>query len=101
MYLGAPNAVTYAPPHSFVNVLEHTPKQLARLLRHLDSDQEAYNAYFDWQEEGRGGNLTAHFGRALSEHALFGERKDGMGWVCRLCVTQHKYLDFQSSSSTL
>ena len=90
MYLGAPNAGAYAPPHSFVNVLEHTPKQLARLLRHLHSNQEDYNSYFRYGE----GNLTALFRKALSEHVMFGEQKDGMGWVCQLCRTHHKYYDY-------
>ena len=94
MYLGAPNAGNYAPPGSFINALEHTPQQLARLLRRLDADEAAYRAYFGWREAD-GGNLTAHFGRALAEHVFFGERGDGMGWVCQLCRAQHRWYDWQ------
>jgi hypothetical protein len=93
VYLGAPNAGNYAPPGSFINALAHTPAQLAELLRRMDADEAAYNAYFVWQEKGRV-NLTAHFGRALEEHVFFGERGDGMGWVCRLCRAQHRWYDW-------
>ena len=101
LYLGAPNAATFAPPGSFINVLEHSPRQLARLLRHLAADEEAYGAYFEWRGGGeRQGDWVRHFNRAMHEHVTFGSRGDGLDWVCKLCKVQHKYYDWPEDTST-
>ena len=93
MYLGAPNAVTYAPQESFINVLEHSPAELADLLRHLDADNAAYQSYFDWRTSDD--NITLpYFNGILGERSLGGYRGDGMDWVCKLCMLYHKHHDW-------
>ena len=100
VYLGAPNAATFAPPNSFINALEHTPRQLARLLRHLSADEEAYGAYFEWRGGEKQGDWVRHFTRAMHEHVAFGPRGDGLDWVCQLCKVHHKYYDWPEDTST-
>jgi hypothetical protein len=100
IYLGAPNAAAYAPPGSFVNALEYTPKQLAQLIKQLDADDEAYNAYFGWWIGGKDG-LLQRFSHLLGDNLLFGPKREGLEWVCRLCQLYHKYYDWQPQSSSL
>ncbi|EIE21814.1 hypothetical protein COCSUDRAFT_53864, partial [Coccomyxa subellipsoidea C-169] len=99
VYLGAPNAGAYAPPGSFVNALEYSPRQLARLLRHLDSDDRAYNSYFSWQL-GYDDPILPHFSHVLGDNLLYGRRRDGMEWVCKLCQLFHKYYDWPKERSS-
>ena len=47
--LGGAHYSRIAPPHSYINALEHTPKELADLLHQLDADDEAYTKYFEWK----------------------------------------------------
>lgn len=100
LYLGAPNAAAFAPPGSFISVLEHSPRQLARLLRHLSADEEAYAAYFEWRGGESQGGWVRHFNKAMHEHVAFGPRGDGLDWVCKLCKVQHKYYDWPEDTST-
>ena len=47
--MGAANYSLYAPPHSFINVFDFKgPQELARYLKYLDENDDAYNAYFWW-----------------------------------------------------
>lgn len=93
IYLGAPNAAAYAPPGSFINALEYSPRQLARLIRQLDSDEQAYDSYFAWQL-GHEDPILPHFSHVLGDNLLYGKRRDGMEWVCKLCQLYHKFYDW-------
>ena len=98
VYLGAPNAASYAPANSFINVLEHSPAQLVDLLRHLETNDAAYQTFFDWtiaEDEV----LLPYFGGILGE-TLQGYRGDGMDWVCKLCILYHKHYDWLEEDDT-
>ena len=92
IYLGAPNAAAYAPPKSFINVLEHSPTQLVELLKHLDSNDASYQKYFDWRLS-EDETLLPYFS-AIPGATVKGYRGDGMDWVCKLCVLYHEYYDW-------
>lgn len=53
VYLGAPNVAEFAPgEHCYIDVKDFSdPKALAAYLQHLDSDDEAYNAYHTWRQK--------------------------------------------------
>ncbi|KAK0397194.1 hypothetical protein QR680_002026 [Steinernema hermaphroditum] len=43
-----------APPHSFIHVDQFdSPKDLAKYLRYLSSNEVAFNSYFVWKKQGR------------------------------------------------
>ena len=47
---GGTNYSRDAPPHSVINVEDYSsPKELARYLRRLASNETDYNAYFEWK----------------------------------------------------
>ena len=47
---GGTNYSRDAPPHSVINVEDYSsPKELARYLRRLASNETEYNAYFEWK----------------------------------------------------
>ena len=96
MYLGAPNAAEYAPAGSFINALEHTPKQLALLLKRLNADSRAYAEYFEWQL-GASDGILQHFGHLLGDDRLLGRRGNGLEWVCKVCQMYSKYYDWRES----
>ena len=93
VYLGAPNAAAYAPQDSFIDVLEYSPAELAELLRHLETDDAAYQRYFDWRTSDDNEILT-YFSSILGERTLDGHQEDGMDWVCKLCMLYHKHYDW-------
>ena len=39
-----------APPHSYIDALQYTPKQMARYLNRIDRDDRLYNEFFWWKE---------------------------------------------------
>ena len=47
--MGLANYSAIAPPHSFINALQYSPKELANYLLMLDSNDTLYNRYFDWK----------------------------------------------------
>ena len=50
---GAADYSQLAPPHSFINAMDYTPRQLARLLHRLEFNKTLYNEYFWWKEHYR------------------------------------------------
>ena len=46
---GGANYSQLAPPHSYINALQYTPRQLARLMHRLASNHALYNEYFWWK----------------------------------------------------
>lgn len=49
--LGKANYSSFAPPHSFINAMEYSPKQLADFLLLLDSNDNLYAEYFRWKND--------------------------------------------------
>ena len=47
--MGAANYSALAPPHSFIDALQYSPRQLAAYLKVLASDDRLYNEYFWWK----------------------------------------------------
>ena len=95
IYLGAPNAAAYAPPGSFINAVEHSPDDLANLLRQLDADEDAYKSYFAWRL-GDDDSISAHFNDVMS-NSLMGQHGDGFEWVCKLCKLYHMHYDWETA----
>ena len=91
VYLGAPNAADYAPPHSFINALEYTPKELATLIRELDGDEDMFNSYFEWR---RGTDSIKDEFMKLASNGYCGSTNDGLKTVCRVCHFHHKHHDW-------
>ena len=91
IYLGAPNAADFAPPHSFINALEYTPLQLATLIRELEVDEQKYKSYFEWR---RGKDSINEAFVELAANGYCGSRNDGLKTVCRICHTYHKFFDW-------
>ena len=91
IYLGAPNAADYAPPNSFINALEYTPKDLAALITELDGDEEMYNSYFDWR---RGTDSISDEFMKLALNGYCGSQNDGLKTICRICHFHHKHHDW-------
>jgi alpha-1,3-fucosyltransferase 10 len=51
VYRGAPNAVEFAPEHSYIDAEAYGgPKGLAEYLRHLMNSPDEYEAYFAWRK---------------------------------------------------
>lgn len=95
VYLGAPNAAAYAPQGSFINALEHSPDDLANLLRQLDADEDAYKSYFAWRL-GDDDSTPGHFTDVIS-NSLMGQHMDGFEWVCKLCKLYHLHYDWETA----
>ena len=51
--LGGANYSSIAPPHSYINALDYTPRQLAEYLTILDRDDTLYAEYFWWKPHYR------------------------------------------------
>ena len=47
--LGGANYSAIAPPHSYINALDYSPKQLAQYLLELDRNDTLYKEYFWWK----------------------------------------------------
>ena len=47
--LGGADYAAIAPPHSYINALDFTPKELAEYLTKLDKDDALYAEYFWWK----------------------------------------------------
>lgn len=50
---GGANYSEIAPPHSYINALDFTPKELADYLKLLDANDTLYNEYFWWKSHYR------------------------------------------------
>ena len=55
--LGGADYTAIAPPHSYINALDYTPKQLAEYLMELDRNDTLYAEYFWWKPHYRIRNL--------------------------------------------
>jgi hypothetical protein len=75
VYLGAPNVIDHAPAAGcYIDVREFAnPRQLARFLIDLSSDEERYAKYFEWRKHP----LDARFLALAQEQSV-------SQW-CRLC----------------
>lgn len=75
VYLGAPNVIDHAPAaSSYIDVREFgNPRQLARFLIDLSSDEERYARYLEWREHP----LDPRFLALVQEQSV-------SQW-CRLC----------------
>ena len=98
IYLGAPNAADYAPPHSFINAIELTPKELAVLIRELESNDDLYNSYFEWRH---GTDSIADNFLKLAADGYCGSRNDGLRTVCKICHFYHKHHDWVGMKALL
>lgn len=49
--LGKADYSRLAPPHSYINALDYTPKELADYLRVLDANETLYSEYFQWKKD--------------------------------------------------
>jgi len=47
---GGANYSKLAPPHSYIEAMQYTPKQLALYLKQIDKDDRLYNEFFWWKE---------------------------------------------------
>ena len=47
---GGANYSKLAPPHSYIDAMQYTPKQLARYLNRIGNDELLYNEFFWWKE---------------------------------------------------
>ena len=47
---GGANYSKLAPPHSYIDALQYTPRQLARYLKQISKDDRLYNEFFWWKE---------------------------------------------------
>ena len=47
---GGANYSKLAPPHSYIDAMQYTPKQLARYLKQIAEDDRLYNEFFWWKE---------------------------------------------------
>lgn len=51
--MGAANYSAIAPPHSFIDAAQYSPRELANYLKLLDANDELYNEYFWWKSHYR------------------------------------------------
>ena len=51
--LGGADYSAIAPPHSYINAMDYTPKQLAQYLLELDRNDTLYASYFWWKPHYR------------------------------------------------
>ena len=72
--LGGANYSKFAPPNSYIDALQYTPRQLADYLKLLDSNQTLYEQYFEWKK-----HYVVHRG-------LWKMTKDAF---CHLCEKLH------------
>ena len=47
--MGGANYSAIAPPHSYIDALLYSPRELAEYLKLLASDDQLYNEYFWWK----------------------------------------------------
>lgn len=47
--MGSANYSAFAPPHSYINAVEYSPRELAGYLKLLASNDRLYNEYFWWK----------------------------------------------------
>lgn len=47
---GSADYKSFLPSYSFLDSAQYTPKQLAKHLNHIASDDEKYKLYFKWKE---------------------------------------------------
>jgi alpha-1,3-fucosyltransferase len=72
--LGGANYSRFAPPNSYIDALQYTPRQLANYLKLLDSNQTLYEQYFEWKK-----HYVVHRGlRKMTKDAF-----------CHLCEKLH------------
>ncbi|KAK4008546.1 hypothetical protein OUZ56_013682 [Daphnia magna] len=55
--LGGVDYAAIAPPHSYINALDYTPRQLAEYLNELDRNDTLYAEYFWWKPHYRVNDL--------------------------------------------
>ncbi|KZS21877.1 putative Alpha--fucosyltransferase C [Daphnia magna] len=55
--LGGADYAAIAPPHSYINALDYTPRQLAEYLKELDRNDTLYAEYFWWKKRYRVNDL--------------------------------------------
>jgi hypothetical protein len=80
VYLGAPNVIDHAPaPGCYIDVRDFAnPRELARFLLELSSDEARYAQYLEWRERP----LDARFLALAQEQSV-------CPW-CRLCRLLHE-----------
>jgi hypothetical protein len=71
--MGGADYTVIAPPHSYINALDYTPKQLAEYLMELDRNDTLYAEYFWWKP---------HY----TVHNLYGTSRQTF---CDLCEALH------------
>ena len=71
--LGGANYSAIAPPHSYINAMDYTPKQLAEYLLKLDKNDSLYAEYFWWKPHYR----------------VFNPVITGQQILCDLCANLH------------
>lgn len=49
--LGGANYSSFAPPHSYIDALQFSPRDLAVYLKMLDQNDDEYNKFFRWKEK--------------------------------------------------
>jgi alpha-1,3-fucosyltransferase len=72
---GGANYTNIAPPHSYIDALQYTPKNLAQYLQLLDANDRLYNEYFWWKNHY---NVQA------------GVKQMARNGFCELCEKLHK-----------
>ncbi|KAI9554291.1 hypothetical protein GHT06_019563 [Daphnia sinensis] len=65
--LGGADYAAIAPPHSYINALDYTPRQLAEYLKELDRNDTLYAEYFWWKPHYRASNLYGTCRNALCD----------------------------------
>ena len=83
VYLGAPNARTYAPsPRAFISALDfESPKALAAFLIDLAADTDRYHSFSSWRRE-QPVRLAPSFVQSMRRDI---HRLDNESMLCRLC----------------
>ena len=71
--LGGANYSSIAPPHSYINALDYTPRQLAEYLTILDRNDTLYAEYFWWKP---------HYRVKLMDNLM-------KVWLCNFCEALH------------
>lgn len=81
---GGANYSQIAPPHSYIDARQFTPKQLADYLLKLDADDRLYNEYFWWKK-----HFTVESGlEQMTRHGF-----------CDLCKKLHQDHELKSYSN--
>ena len=55
--MGGADYKAIAPPHSYINAMDYSPRELAEYLMKLDADDSLYAEYFWWKPHYRVRNL--------------------------------------------